>query len=183
MKKLKGNATDLELVQEWQSQKNYEVIDILYERYEQKLFQFFLFKTNQFDDAEDLLHETSIKMMTGLEQFQQKSSFQSWLFKIAGNTLRDYWRKQKRELDQRKMWVPNQHQDEPDFLDIEKLRRCLTKLSKRENDIVYFKDVEQKTFREIGECSVFQFSAQNVQKIYKNAREKLLKCMKNQWMS
>jgi RNA polymerase sigma-70 factor (ECF subfamily) len=175
--------SDEELVQHWQKYRVYEVFDILYERYERRFFHFFYFKTNRLDDAEDLLHEISLKILTKLDSFQAKSSLQNWLFKIASNLLNDFWKKQKREEEQRDLFHTPELQEPQisDFLEVEKLQKCLEKLSQREKEILFFKEVEQKTYREIGELSSYEFSPQNAQKIHKVAKDKLVKCLQKEW--
>jgi RNA polymerase sigma-70 factor (ECF subfamily) len=44
-------------------------------------------------DAQDLAQETFIKAYCKLPQYQLESSFAAWLYKIAVNTLKDFYRK------------------------------------------------------------------------------------------
>ncbi|GIN63733.1 RNA polymerase subunit sigma [Robertmurraya siralis] len=45
--------------------------------------------------AEDLYQEVLISAYLNLEQFEERANFKSWMYKIAINKCRDFWRKQK----------------------------------------------------------------------------------------
>ncbi|PAE21109.1 RNA polymerase factor sigma C [Bacillus sp. 7504-2] len=45
--------------------------------------------------AEDLYQEVLISAYLHLGQFEERAKFKSWIFKIAINKCRDFWRKQK----------------------------------------------------------------------------------------
>ena len=46
-------------------------------------------------DVDDLVQETFFRAFRGLESWRGDASFRSWLFTIAGNLLRDEFRKRK----------------------------------------------------------------------------------------
>ncbi|MEK4149199.1 RNA polymerase sigma factor [Robertmurraya sp. FSL W8-0741] len=45
--------------------------------------------------AEDLYQEVLISAYLNLEQFEARANFKSWIYRIAVNKCRDFWRKQK----------------------------------------------------------------------------------------
>ncbi|MDF1507151.1 RNA polymerase sigma factor [Robertmurraya sp. DFI.2.37] len=45
--------------------------------------------------AEDLYQEVLISAYLNLEKFEARANFKSWIYKIAINKCRDFWRKQK----------------------------------------------------------------------------------------
>lgn len=47
-------------------------------------------------DVEDLAQEVFIKAHKKIESFQEKSSFKTWLFSIATNTIKDHFKAKKR---------------------------------------------------------------------------------------
>lgn len=51
---------------------------------------------NNKEDAEDLSQEVFIKAWRGISEFRLDSTFATWLYKIAKNTVRDYIRKNER---------------------------------------------------------------------------------------
>jgi RNA polymerase sigma-70 factor (ECF subfamily) len=52
-------------------------------------------QTNNLHDAEELLQDVFFKAAKQLHRFKGKSTFKTWLFKIARNTVIDYYRKGK----------------------------------------------------------------------------------------
>jgi RNA polymerase sigma-70 factor (ECF subfamily) len=73
----------------------------------------FLYSSGAFaGDIEDLVQETLFRAFRGLDRWRAESSFRSWLFTIAGNLMRDAYRRQKgRQL------VPLDDRDLPDRAD------------------------------------------------------------------
>src|SRR5438034_1750590 len=57
-------------------------------------------------DAEDLLQETLLAAWRGLEQFQERASVRSWLYRIATNRSLDALRANRRRLEDQMMQMP-----------------------------------------------------------------------------
>ena len=75
---------------------------LLASRYFAVLMRFFLNKTRDTEDATDLVGETFLGCAAGVDRMKARGSFRSYLFAIAMNKLRGYYRKQvkrQRELD------------------------------------------------------------------------------------
>lgn len=86
--------TDVELVQATLAADE-AAFAVLLERY-LSLIKGFLFQlTRDREVAEDLTQETFIKAWKHLRRFDQKRSFKTWLFTIAHNNARDFFRKHK----------------------------------------------------------------------------------------
>lgn len=69
-----------------------EAFEALYAIYIQPLFRFIFSKVGNRTEAEDLTQVTFTKMLQSLGSFQFQSSFKTWLYRIAVNTVIDYWR-------------------------------------------------------------------------------------------
>ena len=54
-------------------------------------------------DAEDLVQETLLAAWRGLEQFQERASVRSWLYRIATNRSLDALRARRRRLEDQRM--------------------------------------------------------------------------------
>ena len=65
----------------------------LYDRYVQPMYRFAYAKTGNKQEAEDLTQEIFMKPIHGLSTFQFQSSFKTWIYKVAANTVMDYWRR------------------------------------------------------------------------------------------
>ncbi len=50
------------------------------------------------EDAEDITQEVFVKLAKNIFNFREKSSFQTWLYRIVVNTAKDYTKKEERKL-------------------------------------------------------------------------------------
>lgn len=90
---------DKELVTK--AQKDIKDFDNIYQHYVVKLKNYFRPKVsnNEFE-AEDLTSQTFEKALRNIKKFKwQGVSFSSWLYKIANNTLIDFYRKNKNSVE------------------------------------------------------------------------------------
>lgn len=65
----------------------------LYVQYYDEIYRYiYLFTLNRYD-AEDILHNTFVKVMQGINSFKSKSNVKTWLFAIAHNECVNYFKK------------------------------------------------------------------------------------------
>ena len=83
-----AQAEDESLVQETLagSQASFQ---LLVERYQERLFALARHYTRNPVEIEDLVQDTFLKAFTHLDTFQRQSSFFTWLYRIAVNTILD----------------------------------------------------------------------------------------------
>jgi RNA polymerase sigma-70 factor (ECF subfamily) len=62
---------------------------LLVERYQERIFSLTRHYTRNPVDVEDLVQDTFLKAYTRLDTFQRQSSFFTWLYRIAVNTILD----------------------------------------------------------------------------------------------
>lgn len=67
--------------------------------YEKPIYNYIYRLTGQKQDAEDLTQKTFIKLYKSLKTINLDKNFKSWLYKIATNTVYDWFRKKKREAE------------------------------------------------------------------------------------
>ena len=67
------------------------------ESYRQPLFNFLWRLAGDEHEAEDLLQETFLRAMHGLNRYQHQQRLFNWLCRIAGNVAYDYLRSKKRK--------------------------------------------------------------------------------------
>lgn len=72
-----------------------ELLDLLIEQFQHRLFRYLIFLTGDQALAEDLFQETWIRVMERGQQYNAKSKFESWLFAIARNLVIDVSRRKK----------------------------------------------------------------------------------------
>lgn len=124
-------------------------------RYQKPLLRLILRMTRDLTLAEDIVQEAFIKAYQNLHTFEGKSTFKSWMFQIAINTMRNKLRGFKMEL------VPIESADLVAHSDIEEniakgdLRELITteidKLPPRQKLAISLRIFEDLSFKEIAE--------------------------------
>jgi len=74
---------------------------LLYEKYSDSIHRYFYFRLASIEMAEDLTEAVFIKTWEALPSFSlsgKELNFRAWLYRIAHNTLVDYFRSHKEEL-------------------------------------------------------------------------------------
>lgn len=70
----------------------------LYDEFSQRLYAFIRMKVSGTEQAEDILQEVFLKAWKGCKSLELKDlNFSAWLYKVASNTINDYYRKNYRE--------------------------------------------------------------------------------------
>ena len=64
----------------------------LYNHFLNPIYRYVYAKVGNVQETEDITSEVFLKMVRNLQSFKGESSFKNWLYKIAKNTLADYWR-------------------------------------------------------------------------------------------
>lgn len=82
---------DQELIEEI-LQGSQAAMEVLTRKYYKPIYAFVYRKVGNKEMAYDLTQEIFIKMMQRIKSYSNKGSFKSWLYTIAVNHCRDYWR-------------------------------------------------------------------------------------------
>jgi len=72
-----------------------EAFEMIVRRYQQPILNYVGRMVRERELALDLSQDVFIKAYAALRSFQPRFKFSTWLFKIASNTVIDYWRKKK----------------------------------------------------------------------------------------
>jgi RNA polymerase sigma-70 factor (ECF subfamily) len=88
-------AEDVCLVQETLA-GNQASFQLLVERYQARMFALARHYTKNPVEIEDLVQESFLKAYTRLATFQHQSSFYTWLYRIATNTILDWMKRRSR---------------------------------------------------------------------------------------
>lgn len=87
----------LELVKQTQS-GDQAAFAALYDEFAQRLYAFIRIKVSSSEESEDILQEVFLKAWTGCRSLSLKDlNFSAWLYRVASNTINDYYRKKYRE--------------------------------------------------------------------------------------
>jgi len=92
--KIRKNQEDLEVIEQVLA-GDHQKFEYLQKKYKRIIASLIRRMVKDEDEVQDLTQETFIKAYNGLDKFQTKYSFSSWLFKIASNTCIDYLRKKR----------------------------------------------------------------------------------------
>ncbi len=91
---------DISLVTQVAVFHNRRAFDKLMKEYQSPVRRFFLTQTlGDTQLSDDLAQDTFIKAYTHIDQFQAKSSFLTWVFRIAYNVFYDYVRSRRETTD------------------------------------------------------------------------------------
>lgn len=77
-----------------------EAFMVLVKRYEKPIYHLVYRLTRNQEDAADLTQETMLKAFKGLKTFKEKSSFHTWLHRIAVNLSLNFLEKNRARKDQ-----------------------------------------------------------------------------------
>lgn len=86
------DASDIELV-DLAGAGDAAALETLFERHYLMVYRMAYRWSGVKEDAEDIAQETFVKLVRKLHTFRQKSSFKTWLYRIATNTARDFGRR------------------------------------------------------------------------------------------
>ena len=105
-------ATDLAAVERTRAGDT-AAFRVLVERYGRSVFRLAFRMTGNEFDAEDVVQETFLRAFKQLDSYESRSSFSTWLYRIAANYSLDLIRSRKRHASRRVTEGP----DEEDILD------------------------------------------------------------------
>ena len=127
---------------------------LVYDYYIDKIFRFIYFKVPS-GEAEDLTEDVFVKVMEKKHTFNPtKSSFSTWIYTIARNTVIDFLRTQKvnlelsetiQDLDTNKDIVNNLDKD----FEILNLKKALETLPKDKQDLVILRFIDELSYEEM----------------------------------
>ncbi|GEM_PF-373583 len=77
-----------------------EALGILCEKYIPRIYGFALRRTGDISDAEDITSSVFEKVVANIHGYDaSKASFATWIYRIALNTVNDYFRARKRKME------------------------------------------------------------------------------------
>ena len=134
-------------------------LEVIYRKYYLLIYNFFFYQLLHRENAEDLTSQTFLKVAEKLDTYdREKGNISTWLWKIAQNTLIDFYRRKKYEISLNKdisgIWDAISVSFEEQYEQIaapkrKELYQALTKLTNRERILIYQKYYLGKSYREI----------------------------------
>lgn len=73
-----------------------EAAAALFEQYGNEVYRFIRYTVGTKSDADDILQDVFLRVLQNWNRFKHESSSKTWLWAIAKNCIREYFRRQKR---------------------------------------------------------------------------------------
>lgn len=134
----------------------------LVEDNQRKVYGFALRYTNRHEDADEIAQETFIRAHRGLNTFRGRSSFRTWLYRIAVNCCHNHKRKEKRtaadeEIEEIGASLTDRKNPSPlrramDTQTRSMIDEALDKLSKQQRAVFVMKYLQHHSVAEISEA-------------------------------
>ena len=146
--------TDEEVVEKVRLE-NQEFYAYLMERYQSKLLRYANNLMRDDQRAKDVVQETFIRAFIGLNGFDSKKKFSSWIYRIAHNEAQNMVKKYRKELPMLEDFDFESTEDlEKDFSQKEiaqAIEKCLAKLPLTYSEPLALYYIEEKSYEEIGD--------------------------------
>jgi len=154
---------DLALVERAKAELPYrtKAFEELMRRHESLLYGVCLRLVNSRADAEDVCQEVMVKVFSAIQRFEARSSFKTWLMRIATNTCSTWRDRARRSREVAAVWAELKAQEADDpmptaSMDISSL---LEQLKPREREIITLRYVADLDLKEIAEVCGLGLSA------------------------
>jgi len=130
----------------------------IFERYSKQLFQFSLSYLKSEETAEDIVQDVFIKIWNNRRELKTDTSFQSYLFTIALNSIRKYFN-QLSKLNELKHDIlfdlselKSDFDERSDYQTmLDKLEELINQMPEKRREVFIKKKIEEKTLKEISE--------------------------------
>lgn len=148
---------DRELVEEI-SKGSQAAMETLTRRYYKVIFAFVYRKVGNKETAYDLTQDIFIKMIQKIKTYSNKSKFKSWLFTIAVNHCRDYWRSADYKVTSKQSELPeslaSKNNSVPYIFEKketrERIKEALEELPENQKEALLLKYFHDMKIKEIG---------------------------------
>ncbi len=140
-----------------------EAFGTLVQRYERRVVGVALAVVHNQDDALELAQETFVRAFENLRSFESRSSFSTWLYRIAANLAIDFWRREGRynvlrgeDAENELRRLPSSRGDsfraasQSELGD--KLSKALEQLTPEHRAVILLREVEGLSYDEISEA-------------------------------
>ncbi|MCB0280169.1 MAG: sigma-70 family RNA polymerase sigma factor [Calditrichaeota bacterium] len=142
-----------------------KAFDKIIERYKKPLFGFIFKMVQNREIAEDIFQDTFIKVIHYGKDYKEQGKFHSWIFNIAHNLCRDFWRKKStqneyvdetlldQDIDQNQSALDQLYESE----NKEWLETAIDRLPEKQKEVVLLYVYSEMSFKDIADmlkCSI-----------------------------
>jgi len=154
-RKKKGHALKAEIESIVKAKKDIKEFDYLYRKYFPMINNFVYRRVYDFHAKNDIVSNTFCKAMKKIYLFRffdaKKSSFSSWLYRIAISEINQYYRNIQRENKIIKEYKSNFVKSEPIELDFEAVKEKVRKLPVDEQNLITLRFYEKLSYKQMSE--------------------------------
>lgn len=162
-----SEMSDEELMSQFQS-GTVEAYDILVSRYKDQITNYIYRFVGDWQECEDLLQETFLRVYRNRHSYKPIAKFSTWLYTIAGNLARSEYRKRKRrqtrslqsvnrDNEEYEMDIPDETYS-PDeaaegAIQDRYIQQALLEIPEEFREVVVLRDVQQLSYDEIAQIT------------------------------
>lgn len=136
-------------------------MEVLTRKYYKTVFAFIYRKVGNKDLAFELTQEVFIKVIKRIDSYKGQGSFKSWLYSIAINHCRDYWRSAEFQRMSQQIELPETLANEKTSVSYifehketrEQVKRAITSLPDYQREAIILKYYHQMKIHEIAEVT------------------------------
>jgi RNA polymerase sigma-70 factor (ECF subfamily) len=160
------NHEETEMISRCQ-QGDQEALKEIYDKYHKKVYRIAYGVVRQREDALDIVQEVFIKLFRSIKNFQGRSHFYTYLYRMVMNTAIDHARKSGKKfassLDEEGSFEPSDGVEKgPERVFLQKeleerVKRAMDKLPAEQKAALIFRDMEGLSYQEMAEamgCSI-----------------------------
>jgi RNA polymerase sigma-70 factor (ECF subfamily) len=171
------------------------------DEYSEMLYNFAYTRVSDHNLSLDLVQDTFVSALKGLDNFQGKSTIKTWLFSILKRKIIDHWRKQESRktkpmsalgsdsLEGEERILERQNHGSVSDIEVnydnmelrEAIMGCIQDLPEKWKGIIIDKLVEEKKTEEV--CKEHDVTASNLWVIVHRAKVQLRDCLNKKWFN
>ena len=125
----------------------------IYERYFLDVHNYTLSRVGDRQAAQDIVSQTFIAALEGLQNYQEKGQFSAWIFTIARSKINDHFRRQKRFSENPIAEIPAREEDmlarRVQDEQINALRLLICRLPHKKQELIRLRYVANLSFKDI----------------------------------
>jgi RNA polymerase sigma factor (sigma-70 family) len=130
-----------------------EMLGVLFERYQQPLFSFFVRLTGDPALAEDLVQDVFYRILRYRRTYKPGSAFRTWMYQVARNARRDSFDRRRNETPLHEQMIHPAVLPRDTVADEQEnllLRRALLQLPEEKREVLLLSRFQELSYEEIG---------------------------------
>ncbi len=163
-------------------------LGVLFERYNERLYSYFVRHTSRRDASEDLVQDVFFRMLKYRHTYRGDAPFTVWMYQLAKNASADYFKKWKNETSMDEDMVeqrdtnPLPSEQSERIEEHELLKLALASISEDKREVLIlsrYQDLKYEDISKILQCPVGTIKAR-VHYALKDLRDEYMKLTKEQ---